>query len=91
MIWAEFSICIFLALGTVGWQTYTWLKFGAWVPLSLVDLLAKGGVSWAEAPEDWFGLHHILNAIPLTLFFFAWAVPSGLFLLAIRGTDRSSR
>src|SRR3970040_483024 len=80
MLWLEFATASLLVLGVIAFQLYAWLRTGAWEPISVVTLLAFVGLEWAISPNDWLGVHRILNFIPLSLTFFVLALPSGMFL-----------
>ena len=58
------------AIGTFGWQLYTYLKAGAWHSLSIITAMRWFGIEWALTPSDWFGIYKILDAFPLSLFYF---------------------
>lgn len=51
-------------------QAYTYLRYGMWPPISLIDGLSLVNFGWATNPTDWKGLHKILSKIPLSLVFF---------------------
>lgn len=46
-------------------QSYQWLRFSYWEPLSVITALRWLEVPWALRPQDWFGLHKLLDGIPL--------------------------
>jgi hypothetical protein len=71
------------ALGGIflfAYQSYQWLKYGAWESYSLLDGLimccgsffSSGFCRWILEPQDWVGLHKLfagfLDWIPLSLF-----------------------
>jgi hypothetical protein len=64
-----FAAAVFL----LGYQVYVYLKRGAWVALSLVDGLlyisGKNPPLWLLYPDDWVGLHTLLDKTPLALGF----------------------
>jgi hypothetical protein len=33
----------------------------------VIDVLGWAGISWALAPSDWVGVHHLLTASPASL------------------------
>jgi hypothetical protein len=59
----------------VGYDAYKWLRFGAWAPTSLMDVLTglekavgyQGQWSWLHFPTDWLGVHSLLTGCPLSL------------------------
>ena len=55
------------AVGIVGWQIYSYLRLGAWQPLSIITALTWLNVDWARSPHDWVGVHKVLTGIPLSL------------------------
>ena len=55
------------AIGIIGWQGYSYLRFGQWPALSIVAVLQWLQIDWARSPRDWMGLHELLDAIPLSL------------------------
>lgn len=66
LLQAIFGGCFILAgVGILGYQAYTFLKYGEWPPLSVIDA-AKLVINnpWLWSPTDWSGLHWILSKIP---------------------------
>jgi len=61
---------IVIALGILVWQAYTYLRFGHWLPLSIVTALQWIDIEWAASPSDWIGFHKFLDATPLSLAIF---------------------
>lgn len=57
--------------GVLGYQIIFYLKNGAWQPLSVIDglvyLSQERPSLWLLYPQDWIGLHKLLEAIPLSL------------------------
>ena len=77
----ETAICSLLGgamlLGMVGiWvvQLYSYLRFGEWIPVSVLTLLSQvAGPKmqlWTVAPDNWQGLHSIMGWIPLSALLF---------------------
>lgn len=66
-----FVFAIGVALGGVGvfgFQIYSWLQYGFWESISLVDgLLLVWDSTWLWWPTSWVGVHKVLNAIPLSV------------------------
>ena len=50
----------------VGFQIYHLLRFGKWMPLSVIWALQRAGVSWALYPDDWLGVYKFLDWLPLS-------------------------
>lgn len=48
-------------VGIMGWQGYTYLQFGDWTPVSIIDGLQYLEFEWATTPDNWLGLHNILG------------------------------
>ena len=75
-------LCIFGAAGIFCYQVYVFLRFGYWQPISVVTALARLGLKWALMPEQWIGLHKVLDIVPLSLALFVsafipiWISPS---------------
>lgn len=46
-----------------GYQVFTYLKYGFWEGVSIINVLSYMEVSWAQAPSSWVGLWKILNYI----------------------------
>ena len=63
-------------LGVLGWQAYEYLRFGIWMPVSIITALEWMEIQWAYFPTDWAGLHKLLKIIPLSaaLIASAWIV-----------------
>lgn len=58
------AVCLF------GIQSYSYLKYGIWLSLSVTDGLAAIGVDWASKPTDWIGLWKLMNKVPLSMSLF---------------------
>ncbi len=72
---------ILAAVGMLGWQIYSYLRLGEWPSLSIITALLWLNVDWARSPNDWAGVHKILDAIPLSLTaFLAGIAPIGVWL-----------
>jgi hypothetical protein len=56
-----------VGIGMVAWQAYWYLRDGLWEALSLITALQWLGVRWASAPMGWYGLHKVLDAVPLSI------------------------
>lgn len=54
-----------------GYQLYGYLKHGVWVALSVIDgllyLSSNKPSPWLLYPDDWVGLHKLLEETPLAL------------------------
>ncbi len=69
------------AIGILGWQVYTYLKFGEWHQLSVITALRWSSIEWAFSPTKWIGIYKILDGFPLSLAsFFAGIIPIGLWV-----------
>ena len=81
---------LFTPIGVVCWQLFLYLKNGNWRPFSALDVLRICGIAdrWVVYPENWIGLHEILNwlhgGIFISLVFIAISI--GLILL-IQATE----
>ncbi|ABM02104.1 hypothetical protein Ping_0237 [Psychromonas ingrahamii 37] len=62
------AVCVFV------FQTYTYLKSGVWLPLSVIDGFSTIGFEWAKNPTDWIGLWELVDQVPLSV---------GLFLIGL--------
>ncbi|TAK40451.1 MAG: hypothetical protein EPO27_20945 [Betaproteobacteria bacterium] len=70
-----------VAAAILGWQVYSYLRFGRWPALSTIVLLQWLQIDWARSPRDWTGLHELLDAIPMSVVAFVGGiVPIGLWL-----------
>lgn len=76
----------FLAMvGTFGYQTYLYLKYGEWIGLSVTYTCgAYLDVDWCKFPQTWIGLHKILSELNVGLFAFALSL-AALWLFAVVG------
>jgi hypothetical protein len=61
-------------LGVLGWQVYEYLRLGVWTPISIITALEWMQVQWAYSPNDWVGLHNILEKMPLSMAMFTPAL-----------------
>ena len=59
------------AIGVVGYQLVNWFKTGVWKSFDFISFLGEFS-NWAKAPDDWIGLHKLIETVPLTV---------GLFLI----------
>jgi len=59
------------AIGTLLYQAFAWMKYGAWPPLSALDgiewLCTPEAYPWLYRPDDWIGFHKMLQMCPLSL------------------------
>jgi hypothetical protein len=68
------------ALSVLGYQAYTFLRFGEWPAMSVIAALHWADLRWAQSPQDWLGVHKILAKIPLSIaIFFCGLIPLLLF------------
>jgi hypothetical protein len=53
-----------------GYQIFLYLKHGAWESISVIDGLIRFNKKtpslWLLYPQDWIGLHELLEKIPMT-------------------------
>lgn len=66
MNYAVLTLAYLIPLGIVGWQTFFFLKDGRWIALSLISPLQWINCRWANHPNDWIGLHQLLDFVPLS-------------------------
>ena len=69
------ALPIIVGCGIILFQTYTYLRFSIWTPVSILDMAALFyDHEWLSNPTDWHGLHSLLNTIPasLSLLIFAY-------------------
>ena len=59
-------------VGVFVYQIYEWLRYGEWVPMSILWLLNfhEGLQSWVYYPTEWVGVHTALGWVPLSLTLF---------------------
>jgi hypothetical protein len=55
------------ALAIVGLQIYLYERFGEWHPLPVMAALSWWNMDWISFPDQWGGVHTILDAFPLWL------------------------
>lgn len=60
-------ILIVSPMGILGWQIYQFLRFDAWISVSVIDALVWCDNKWASNPKEWLGLHRIFDWTPLAL------------------------
>lgn len=53
----------------LGFQCYVWLRYGHWMPISVIDGASIIEVSWGwlYSPTDFVGLHKIVASIPASM------------------------
>jgi len=70
------NITLILPVGIIGWQVYSYLRYGHWIPISIIDGLAWLGFGWAlnSNQANWVGVYEILSFLPVGL---------GIWLLAL--------
>lgn len=73
---------VFAPLCILGWQAFTWLKFGYWPPVSVVALYDK------PPHLEWVGLQRLLEGTPLSLFLFLAFLGLGLGCLSMAERGR---
>lgn len=71
-------VLLLSSFGIVGWQIFDFLRDGEWVSISIITALVKFDIPWAIYPQDWLGLHKVLDVIPLSAALFV----SGLIALS---------
>ena len=63
---------IFVGLPVVGYQVVVYLRSGQWMKLSAIDgfkyFISRDTWSWLWSPQDWIGIHELLESTPLSLF-----------------------
>lgn len=61
-----------IAVGIPIWQVYSWIRTGEWFSISTIDFMkwADIGGLWTWAPNDFVGLHQILDKMPFCFFLF---------------------
>lgn len=65
----------------IGLQCFAWLRSGIWFPMSLIDGLHLISQSpWITDPQDWIGIHDLLEEAPLSAILIGGG---GLFLFGI--------
>jgi hypothetical protein len=80
------SIGVIAAAVTWFYQIFKYLNSGEWHPISLLWIFQKLGNQWSIQPRSWFGMHEIMDWIPLGIFSFVFGIVLG-FLAAIIATE----
>lgn len=58
----------FGGLATIACQGYSFLRYGIWSPVSLIEAFKWVSDSlWLTSPHEWMGLHWLLSKIPFSL------------------------
>jgi hypothetical protein len=65
--------------GIIGWQCYSWLKWGYWTPISILDAWQQVGLK--QPSTGWIGFNKLL----------AWTLDSPLSLANFGVSDRRFR
>jgi hypothetical protein len=82
-LWA---LTVLGALGVWAYQSYVYLKTGAWVSLSVNDALFRmTRAPWFVSPDDWIGVHQVLGQINVGVAAILLALAITWLLLAING------
>lgn len=62
------AVFVLVGLGILGFQAYSFLRYGAWIPMSVIDvgklILDE---QWLYVPREWTGLHWLLDKIPVSI------------------------
>jgi len=58
------KIVLFSIIATVGFYIYSYLRYGE-LEVSIIDVLSWFGNEWASDPNDWIGVHKILDMAPI--------------------------
>lgn len=59
---------VLAGFGILAFQAYSFLRFGTWVPMSLIDCAnAFFDKAWLREPREWVGLHWLLDKVPASL------------------------
>jgi hypothetical protein len=79
------TLLLLLGLLTTGvtliYQGFIYLKYGVWTPISTAWFCAdKLDVQWCAAPNDWVGVHNVLETLSPGVFLIV--VAGALILLA---------
>ncbi len=64
----------FVPIFIIGYQVFTYLQTGTWVPISIITLFKWIGMPWAINPQNWFGMYNILDAMPLSITVFVLSI-----------------
>ena len=68
-IWAGAAFAFLGSVTVFLYQVYLWAKYGVWGDFSTVDALKKlssrEGWPWLWSPSDWWGIHLVLERLPL--------------------------
>lgn len=73
------TVCL---LACLGFQVFTFAKYGYWRPVSVVDVMAWVGSAWATYPLSWYGVHKVLAFMNAGLFVFIPSVLLAFVMLA---------
>src|SRR5262245_30143053 len=79
------------AVVVLGLQIILYLKNGAWLSLSVIDglvhLSGERPSAWLLHPQDWIGLHNLLDKLPLSLGLLLLGVVAFVLLLKTAAED----
>ena len=62
------------------YQVFSFLRFGQWMPISVLTALSWLEVEWAIFPNQWLGVYKVLDFLPLSLVSIIFAAISGWVL-----------
>lgn len=78
----SFGIGYLAGIGILGWQCFSYLKFGQWPALSAIDvalrIIPDASSDWLLYPDKWIGVHNMLKALPASLAVVIVGTASGL-------------
>ena len=66
------GLTIFICLGILGWQIFSYLSSGVWQSINSIDALSllfqstKFGL-WLEKTDSWLGVYELISWMPLWL------------------------
>ena len=76
-----------VSVGILGWQTYSWLRYAVWPPVTVRSVMVLA--DWHPADIEWIGVQHMLDSVYGSSLVIALFAALTLSLLIVGGLSSS--